>query len=98
MKITYVKVKLENRDRDNNLRGKATVTIDEAIAIHDIKILEGLEGNLYLGMPSRKLPTGKHVDIVHPINSETRAEFERVIYEEYEKELERKNNPENTEE
>ncbi len=98
MEITYVKVKLENREGNNNIKGKATVRIDEAIAIHDIKIKEGLDGNLHLRMPSRKLSTGKFVDIVHPINSETRAEFERVIYEEYEKELERQNNPENTEE
>lgn len=95
MKITDVKVKLENKD--NNLRGKATVTIDDAIAIHDIRILEGLNG-LYLGMPSRKLPNGKYVDIAHPINSETRAEFEKTIYEEYEKELERKKNSEESEE
>ena len=81
MKITDVKVKLENKD--NNLRGKATVTIDDAIAIHDIRILEGLNG-LYLGMPSRKLPNGKYVDIAHPINSATRDRIQAQILEAYE--------------
>jgi stage V sporulation protein G len=82
MEITSVrvhKVELEN----SRMKGIASVVIDDAIAIHDIRIIEGKE-NLFIAMPSRKTPAGEYKDIVHPINQEVRTTFEKTILDAYE--------------
>ena len=63
--------------------GKGDLLVDNAIAIHDIRIIEGDNG-LFIAMPSRQTSTGGYRDIAHPINSETRQVFEKEIIEAYE--------------
>ena len=81
MEITSVKVFKDDRGV-NRMKGKASVVIDDAIAIHDIRIIEGDNG-LFIAMPSRKTATGGYRDIAHPINPETRTMFENAILEAY---------------
>ncbi len=81
MEITSVKVFKDDRGV-NRMKGKASVVIDDAIAIHDIRIIEGDKG-LFIAMPSRKTPVGEYKDIVHPINKEVRAIFEKTILDKY---------------
>jgi stage V sporulation protein G len=81
MEITDVrlrKVKSENR-----MKAVASVTIDNAFVIHDIKVIEGPNG-LFIAMPSRKTPAGEFRDIAHPINPESRALVQDAILKEYE--------------
>jgi stage V sporulation protein G len=66
------------------MKGIATVVIDNAFAIHDIRIIEGDNG-LFIAMPSRKTATGEYKDIAHPINTDVRTMFQNVILEEYQK-------------
>lgn len=83
MKITSVKVrKLEKEG--SRMKGIASVTLDECFVIHDIRIIEGKDG-LFIAMPSmpRKAEVGGHRDVAHPINPETRAMFEKAIFEAY---------------
>ena len=82
MEITSVKVFKDDRGV-NRMKGKASVVIDDAIAIHDIRIIEG-DNNLFIAMPSRKTPAGEYKDIVHPINQEVRTMFEKEILDAYE--------------
>ncbi len=70
MQITDVTIKLVNLP-ENKLRGIASIVIDGALAVHDIKIIEGSDG-CFIVMPSRKTPDGKFRDIAHPISSEAR--------------------------
>ena len=84
MEITSVKVFKDDRGV-NRMKGKASVVIDDAIAIHDIRIIEGDKG-LFIAMPSRKTPVGEYKDIAHPINPDVRKMFEDAIFEEYNKE------------
>ena len=81
MEITSVKVFKDDRGV-NRMKGKASVVIDDAIAIHDIRIIEGDKG-LFIAMPSRKTPVGEYKDIAHPINKEVRAMFEKTILDKY---------------
>ena len=83
MKITAKVKRFDNES--SKMRGIASVIIDECFAVHDIRILEGDNG-LFIAMPSRLASNGRFKDIAHPINSETRQIFEKVIFEEYEKE------------
>ncbi|MBR1724445.1 MAG: SpoVG family protein [Ruminococcus sp.] len=62
------------------LRGVVSLTIDDVLAVHDIKVIQGDE-RLFVAMPSRRDESGVFRDIVHPINSAARAELEQRILE-----------------
>lgn len=82
MKITSVTVhKIEKEN--SRMKGIASVLLDDCFAIHDIRIIDGDNG-LFIAMPSRQTSTGGYRDIAHPINSETRQEFQKAILEAYE--------------
>lgn len=87
MLITMIQIrKLENSI--TKLKGIANITLDGMVAIHDIKILQH-NYNMFLAMPSKQTKAGTFKDIVHPINSEVRDIFEKLIlfaYEEADKE------------
>ncbi len=83
MKITSVTVRKFEKE-GNRMKGIATIVLDDAFAIHDIRIIEGDKG-LFIAMPSKKTATGEYRDIAHPINSDIRAVFQKAILEEYEK-------------
>ena len=84
MEIKSVTVRKFEKE-GNRMKGIATIVIDNAFAIHDIRIIEGDNG-LFIAMPSRKTATGEYRDIVHPINPDVRKMFEDAIFEEYNKE------------
>ena len=69
------------------MRAVVSVTFDNAIVVHDIKVIEGTE-RYFLAMPSRKMPDGTYRDIVHPISAEMREVLEHTILDMYQKELE----------
>lgn len=77
MNITDVRIRLV--PGDNKLKAVASVTIDDAIVIHDVKILSG-ENDVFVAMPSRKLPSGEYKDVAHPVNAEARTDLvQRVL-------------------
>ncbi|MGL5917533.1 MAG: septation regulator SpoVG [Culicoidibacterales bacterium] len=84
MKITNVRVRVV--EKEGRMKAIASLTLDEAVVIHDIRVIEGGEG-VFVAMPSRRLPTGEFRDIAHPINAETRVLFEKAILAEYNKVL-----------
>ena len=86
MEITSVTVRKFEKE-GNRMKGIATAVIDNAFAIHDIRIIEGDNG-LFIAMPSRKVATGDYRDIAHPINQDVRNMFQERILDEYEKTVE----------
>lgn len=83
--MNITKVDVHKIDKEGSrMKGVASVLIDDCLAIHDIRIIEGDEG-LFIAMPSRKTNDDKYKDTVHPINKETRKLFEDKIFEEYNK-------------
>ena len=83
MKVTSVNVKKIEKD-ESRMKGIASILLDDLIAIHDIRIIQGDNG-LFVAMPSRKTATGGYRDIVHPISQEGREMIEKAILEEYDK-------------
>lgn len=86
MKISSVSVRKITKE-NSRLKGIASVLIDDAFAVHDIRIIEGDNG-LFIAMPSRKTATGEYKDVCHPINPEIRKMFEEAIFAEFNKEEE----------
>ncbi|MBI5178299.1 MAG: septation regulator SpoVG [Nitrospinae bacterium] len=81
MEITEVVVRPVE---DERLRAYVSLTIENALVIKDIKIVEGKNG-LFVSMPSRRRKNGKYQDIAHPINSEFRRMLEDHVFREYKK-------------
>lgn len=84
MKITETRVRLVKKD-DGKLKAVASITIDECFVVHDVKILEGNDGDYFIAMPSKKTPEGEYKDIVHPLNTETREEIKAIVLAEFKK-------------
>lgn len=84
MEITDVKIR--KIMTEGRLRAVVSVTIDEMLAVHDIKVVQGDE-RLFVAMPSRKDENGIFRDIVHPISPSSRKIFEESILEAYERQL-----------
>lgn len=84
MKITDIRVKVVNGDE--KYKARVSVTIEDSIVIHNIKVIDGQKG-LFISMPNYKNQEGKHKDIVHPIKKEVREELNNEILKAYEKAL-----------
>ena len=82
MQITDIRVRLVNSE--GRMKAVVSLTLDDALAVHDIKIIEGQE-KLFVAFPSRKTPDDQFKDIAHPINSEARTMLEGAILAEYDK-------------
>ncbi len=82
MEITDIKI----RRLTDSLKMKAivSVTFDDELVIHDIKVIEGHD-KMFLAMPSRQLPNGAYSDIAHPTKHSLRNKIEDAVLTEYER-------------
>lgn len=82
MTITDIHVrKLCNHEK---MKAIVSVTFDDMLVIHDIKVIEGAE-KTFIAMPSKKNADGHFSDIAHPINAEMRKEIEEQVLSAYSK-------------
>lgn len=81
MNITDVRLRKVNTD--GKMKAIASITIDDAFVVRDIRVIEGQNG-LFVAMPSRKTPEGEFRDIAHPITPEARELIQSAILKEYE--------------
>ena len=80
MKITDVRIR--KIDGQTRLRAVVSITIDDAFAVHELRVIEGKDG-LFVAMPSREASDGTFRDLAHPINTETRAVIEKAVLDKY---------------
>lgn len=86
MDITDIKVR--KLFTEGPMKAIVSVTFDNQIALHDIKVIYARE-KYFIVMPSRKNPDGTYRDIVHPINAAFRAQLESAVISAYNEEVER---------
>ena len=84
MEITDIKIR--RIITEGRLRAVVSITLDNMLAVHDIKIVQGDE-RLFVAMPSRKDENGVFRDIVHPISATARKKLEEEIMETYQQHL-----------
>ncbi|MBQ2670953.1 MAG: septation regulator SpoVG [Clostridia bacterium] len=80
MEITDIRIKKVTGE--SKMKAVASVTVDNAFAVHDVKVIEGPE-KLFVAMPSRRTPDGEYRDIAHPINSDMRQALESRVLAAY---------------
>ena len=86
LEISEVRVRLNENRRDEILKAYVSVTLNDCLAIHNLKIIQGARG-LFVSMPARKNKSGGFTDIVHPINQEFRHYIETIVVNAYLREL-----------
>ena len=80
MEITDIRIK--KVASEGKMKAVASVTFDNAFAVHDVKVIEDPE-KLFVAMPSRRTPDGEYRDIAHPINSDMRNMLESKVLAAY---------------
>ena len=102
MEITDVRIRKlmpsepQGDKQHSRLRGIISITLDDTVAVHDIKVVQGGE-RLFVAMPSRRDDNGVYRDIVHPITPEARSRLESRILAAYKEEIERQQAEQGTE-
>ncbi len=76
MEITDIKIR--KTFEEGPLRAILSVTFDDSLALHDVKIINA-DSRQFVVMPSRKNADGTYKDIVHPINSAFRKKLEEKL-------------------
>ncbi len=85
MNITDIKIR--KIIPEGRLRAIISITIDDMLAIHDIKVVQGDE-RVFVAMPSRKDENGIFRDVVHPISPDARQLIESQILDAYTRHIE----------
>lgn len=75
-------IKIRKTITEGRLRAIVSITLEDTLAVHDIKIVQGDE-RLFVAMPSRKDDNGVFRDIVHPISPDARKRIESEILDAY---------------
>lgn len=86
LNITDVKIRKLFPAEEGKLRAIASFTLDDAFAVHGVRVLEGRE-KPFIAMPDHKLKNGKYINVAHPINADARAEIEKAVLDKYEEAL-----------
>ena len=80
MQVTDVKIR--KVVKYGKMKAVASVTLNDMLVIHDVRIIDGSRG-LFVAMPSRRTSTGEFRDVTHPINQEARGLIEGPVIEAY---------------
>lgn len=80
--MLITEIKIRKTFSEGKLKAIISVTLNDCIAIHELKIIQGND-RLFVAMPSRMDDNGVYRDIVHPIGSETRQNFEQAVLNAY---------------
>jgi len=80
MEITEVRVSVSD---DRKIKAYASITLDNLLVIHGIKVLDGKKG-VFMAMPSKRSGE-KFKDIVHPLNTDFRKQIQDRVLSEYAK-------------
>ena len=84
MEVTDVRLRMvKTQNEDLKLKAYADINFDNSFVVHGLKVIEG-EKEIFVAMPSRKMPGGEYKDIAHPINPELRKEITEAVIKKYE--------------
>ena len=82
MQVTSVRIQKTFDEPDKMLKAIASITVDNIIAIHDVRLLQSAE-KMFIAMPNKKLGDATYKDLVHPINVEGRKILEEAVISAY---------------
>lgn len=86
MKITEIRI---NKYENKNVKAFATITLDGALVVSGLTIMEGKKG-LFVSMPNAKGKDGKYYDTVYPLSKSGRDYINNEVLAAYNKAQEEK--------
>lgn len=75
-------VRLRPVSGEGRVRAIASITIDGAFVVNDLRIVDGPRG-LFVSMPSRRRVSGGYYDVAHPITPQAHAQIQQAVLDEY---------------
>lgn len=87
MQITNVRIVKMCNEQEGLLKAIANVTIDNMLAIHDIRLIQTNE-RMFIAMPNKQINDGTYKDVVHPINQQGRDLITEAVISAYQRALE----------
>jgi stage V sporulation protein G len=81
--VTEVRIQLT---REPPILAFASVTLWDALVVHDLRVLQRRDGSVVVLMPRMPNPEGGWTTVAHPIQEETRRQIEETVVQAYEKE------------
>ena len=85
MNVTDIKIR--KTFTEGNVKAVVSVTLDNFIAIHEIKVVQGND-RMFAAMPHKLDSNDIFRDVVHPISAEARNKLEGIIHKAYENYIE----------
>ena len=85
IEVTNCRVYL-NENKDDHLKGFASIILNDEFAVCDLKIIQG-NTKLFVAMPSRRRRDGIFRDVAHPIVRNLREHIENIVLEAYYREV-----------
>ena len=85
MEITKLEIYRREKE-ESRLKAFVDFTLDDCLAIRGAKIIDG-NTRLFVSMPGKMNKEGREENVVFPINKETREKFEKVILDEYNRQV-----------
>ncbi len=80
--MVITNVNIRNTFAYGKVKAIVSVILNNSITINHIKVIQG-DNRLYVAMPASKDSNGNFRDILHPIHTDARAEFENKILDAY---------------
>ena len=80
MQITDVRVRKVTKE--GKMKAVVSITIDNEFVVHEIKVKEKSDGELFIAMPSRQ-KNERRYDIAHPINQDVRDRITKAVLDKY---------------
>ena len=84
MKVTSATFNAVKNERMPSMLGLASIVMDGALVIKDIKVITGKYGP-FLGFPSRRNEDKTYYDVVFPLSKELRTEMTEAVLKEMNK-------------
>ena len=82
MRITGIRI---NRTTAGKVLAYASLTFDEQMVIHGVKIIQKGDGTRFLAMPTMKRNDDTYKDIAHPIDQGFRKYMTELVFQEFQR-------------
>lgn len=80
LQVTDVHMKIKD---GNGMKAICNIIINGMLNIADIRVIENKKGELFVAMPSKKMPDGNFKDMANPVNAQARAIIEEAVLGKY---------------
>jgi stage V sporulation protein G len=76
-------VSLQLRQESARVRAEGWLVLDHAWRVNGVRVVDNGSGRLLVSLPSRRDPTGRYVDLLHPVNQAARDALNAAVLAKY---------------